>query len=86
MAEMTAVNAVPAKARSPRRSAAEPVFRILTFASALSVLAVLGGVIVALVAGALPALRAFGFGFSPAKPGTPSRSSSARSPRSTARS
>ena len=62
MAEMTAAHAV-ARVRGPRRSAAEPVFRALTFASAVSVLAVLGGVVAALVAGALPALRAFGFGF-----------------------
>ena len=62
MAEMTAL-AAPARARGPKRSAAEPLFRALTLASALSVLAVLGGVMVALVAGALPALRAFGFGF-----------------------
>ena len=62
MAEMTAL-AAPARARGPKRSAAEPAFRALTFASALGVLAVLGGVVAALVAGSLPALRAFGFGF-----------------------
>jgi phosphate transport system permease protein len=39
------------------------VFRALTFLFALLVLLILGGVIVALVEGALPALRTFGFSF-----------------------
>jgi phosphate transport system permease protein len=39
------------------------VFRALTFLFALLVLLILGGVIVALVGGALPALRTFGFSF-----------------------
>jgi phosphate transport system permease protein len=39
------------------------VFRWLTFLFALLVLLILGGVIAALVDGALPALRAFGFSF-----------------------
>ena len=38
-------------------------FRVLTRAAALTVLGVLAGVIVALVIGALPALRTFGLGF-----------------------
>src|SRR5262245_55498854 len=39
------------------------VFRILTRASALGVLILLGGVIISLIDGSLPALRAFGFNF-----------------------
>ena len=41
----------------------DTAFRALTFLFALLVLLILGGVIVALVDGALPALRAFGFSF-----------------------
>jgi phosphate transport system permease protein len=41
----------------------DAVFRTLTFLFALLVLLILGGVIVALVEGALPALRTFGFSF-----------------------
>ena len=41
----------------------DPIFRALTFAFALLVLLILGGVIISLVDGALPALRQFGFGF-----------------------
>ena len=41
----------------------DAVFRILTRSAAVSVLVILGGVIVALVSGALPALHAFGIGF-----------------------
>ena len=41
----------------------DPIFRTLTFGFALLVLLILGGVIVSLVDGALPALRQFGFGF-----------------------
>src|SRR5262245_34019990 len=39
------------------------VFRLLTLVAALAVLALLGGVIVALSVGAAPALSTFGFGF-----------------------
>jgi phosphate transport system permease protein len=42
---------------------ADTVFRILTRTCTLGVLVILGGVIVALVSGSLPALRAFGIGF-----------------------
>ncbi|CAL8978566.1 phosphate ABC transporter permease subunit PstC [Rhodoplanes serenus] len=38
-------------------------FRTITFAAAVSVLVILGGVIVALIEGALPALQAFGLDF-----------------------
>jgi phosphate transport system permease protein len=44
-------------------SIGDAVFRALTFLFAVFVLLILGGVIVALVEGALPALRTFGFGF-----------------------
>src|SRR5262245_58876971 len=39
------------------------IFRILTRASALAVLAILGGVMLSLLIGSLPALREFGFSF-----------------------
>lgn len=38
-------------------------FRLLTLASAVTVLLILGGVIASLIIGSLPAIRAFGFGF-----------------------
>jgi phosphate transport system permease protein len=44
-------------------SIGDPIFRALTFLFALLVLLILGGVIVALIDGALPALRTFGFSF-----------------------
>jgi phosphate transport system permease protein len=44
-------------------SVGDPIFRALTFLFALLVLLILGGVIVALIEGALPALRTFGFSF-----------------------
>ncbi len=46
-----------------RLRASDTVFRILTRAAAIAVLVILGAVILALVEGSLPALRAFGFGF-----------------------
>ena len=62
---------MPADIALPRISAAtsrfgaigDLVFRNLTFLFAFLVLLILGGVIVALVDGAIPALRAFGAGF-----------------------
>ena len=39
------------------------VYRWLTWAAAISVLVILGGVIISLIIGALPALREFGFSF-----------------------
>jgi phosphate transport system permease protein len=62
---------VPADIALPRISAAKSrfgaigdlVFRNLTFLFAFLVLLILGGVIVALIDGAIPALRAFGVGF-----------------------
>jgi phosphate transport system permease protein len=46
-----------------RGKLADPVFRGATTFFALLVLVILGGVIISLVHGALPALRAFGWGF-----------------------
>ena len=60
---------VEAAASLPRRRAlhrlrlGDRVFRVVTRAAALMVLAVLAGVIAALIAGSLPALRTFGAGF-----------------------
>jgi phosphate transport system permease protein len=62
---------VPADVALPRIAAAksrqgvvgDPIFRHLTFLFALLVLLILGGVIVALISGALPALRTFGISF-----------------------
>jgi phosphate transport system permease protein len=57
--------ALPRAAAAKGRSGAigDLLFRHLTFLFALLVLLILGGVIVALVAGALPALRTFGVSF-----------------------
>jgi phosphate transport system permease protein len=56
--------------RRPLRAAAlrrlrvsDAVFRVLTHSAAVMVLALLGGVIAALLTGAMPALRKFGLGF-----------------------
>src|SRR5215813_4270306 len=46
-----------------RQRAADRLFRLATLFFALLVLALLGGVIVALIEGAWPALQTFGFGF-----------------------
>jgi phosphate transport system permease protein len=50
-------------ARLRRLSGRDAIFQLLTRAAAVSVLIILGGVIVALVSGALPAFSAFGIGF-----------------------
>ena len=62
---MAAEIALPrANATTARRGAiGDVLFRYLTFLFALLVLLILGGVIVALVDGALPALRTFGISF-----------------------
>ena len=49
--------------RLDRLRIGDAAFRVLTRAAALTVLGVLAGVIIALVIGALPALRTFGLGF-----------------------
>jgi phosphate transport system permease protein len=55
---------VPPKARRTRHTGTgDAVFRAVTFLFAVLVLLILGGVIVALIEGALPALQKFGFGF-----------------------
>jgi phosphate transport system permease protein len=54
--------AARAKALS-RLRAIDIVFRVLTRLAALGVLILLGGVIISLIDGSLPALRAFGFNF-----------------------
>ena len=51
------------RARAQRLRLGDIIFRALTRAAALAVLLLLGGVIVSLLIGALPALREFGFGF-----------------------
>ncbi|MEW6272264.1 MAG: phosphate ABC transporter permease subunit PstC [Thermodesulfobacteriota bacterium] len=74
LARRSAVDvALPSTLEGPQTSArtkalarlrlTDAIFHHLTRAAALSVLAILGGVMVALLIGALPALRAFGPGF-----------------------
>jgi phosphate transport system permease protein len=56
--------AVVARAKALNRlRVADIVFRALTRAAAVGVLIILGGVIISLIDGSLPALRAFGFNF-----------------------
>lgn len=69
MAE-AALSATVARERSDHRlqrlrslRAGDAVFRIMTLSAACLVLLLLGGVIIALIKGSLPAFRAFGFGF-----------------------
>src|SRR5262245_2881334 len=55
---------VPSRARVlTRLRMGDTAFRLLTKAAAIGVLVILGGVMVSLVAGSLPALKAFGFNF-----------------------
>jgi phosphate transport system permease protein len=63
VAAETAVVARPASGKGRAGAAGDAIFRALTFLFALLVLLILGGVIVALIDGSLPALRAFGFSF-----------------------
>jgi len=59
-----AIDVLSPLARVARRyRAGDTAFRLLTLAFALFVLLILGGVMVSLVDGALPALRLFGWGF-----------------------
>jgi phosphate transport system permease protein len=69
MTEMT-ITANTAETTSNQKSTAlrrqrlnDAIFRVLTRASAIAVLVLLGGVMVSLVAGAWPAFSKFGFGF-----------------------
>ncbi len=60
----TAGSAAQSRSRAIRRFAAgDRLFRLLTQGSALIVLLILGGVIVSLIEGSLPAFQAFGLGF-----------------------
>src|SRR6516225_1901771 len=57
-------DAVAARAKALNRlRIADLLFRILTRAAAIGVLVILGSVIISLIDGSLPALRAFGVGF-----------------------
>src|SRR5215468_9453660 len=62
-------DAIPAGATAARARAlnklriTDVIFRVLTRASAIGVLVILGGVILSLLIGSLPALREFGFSF-----------------------
>ena len=55
--------ALPYKLQLRREARTEHVFRFMTLAAALLVLALLGGVLLALIYGGWPALRQFKFGF-----------------------
>jgi phosphate transport system permease protein len=60
------VSAIPSSSRAKaldRLRTGDVVFRIVTRAAAITVLALLGAVIVSLIDGSLPALRAFGLNF-----------------------
>jgi phosphate transport system permease protein len=62
-AEMT-TDRVAARSKAARRFAgSDNLFRNLTLGAAIIVLLILGGTIVSLIQGSLPAFRAFGFGF-----------------------
>src|SRR3974390_2266066 len=54
---------IPYQLRLRREARAESAFRLLTVASAILVLLLLGGVLLALLQGGWPALQAFKFGF-----------------------
>jgi phosphate transport system permease protein len=57
-------SAVEARAKAlSRLRTADMLFRVLTRAAAIAVLVILGGVIISLIDGSLPALRAFGLNF-----------------------
>ena len=56
--------AVAARAKAlSRLRTADTLFRVLTRAAAIGVLVILGGVIISLIDGSVPALRAFGLNF-----------------------
>jgi phosphate transport system permease protein len=60
---MTTANAAKRARALDRLRASDDIFRGLTFAAAIGVLALLSGVMISLAVGSLPAIRAFGFGF-----------------------
>src|SRR5882757_2072629 len=58
------LDAVSSRAKAlDRLRVGDAIFRLLTRAAAIGVLLILGGVILSLLIGALPALKAFGFNF-----------------------
>jgi phosphate transport system permease protein len=62
--ETAEVSAMTARAkRLDRLRSSDDVFSLLTLAAAVGVLVLLGGVIISLIYGSLPALQAFGFNF-----------------------
>jgi phosphate transport system permease protein len=68
MADIALTDASPARlsaraAHTARQGRGDARFRLLTWAAALSVLLIFAGVIVSLIIGAMPAIKAFGFGF-----------------------
>jgi phosphate transport system permease protein len=63
-ADAVEIDAVASRAKALNRlRVADIVFRALTRAAAIGVLIILGGVIISLIDGSLPALRTFGFNF-----------------------
>ena len=60
---MATTYTLPARRRLDRQRLQDAAFRILTRVFAFGVLLLLGGIVVALAVGALPAFRAFGWGF-----------------------
>src|SRR5258708_6171566 len=58
------LDAVSSRARAlDRLRVGDAIFRVLTRTAAIAVLLILGGVILSLLIGSLPALKAFGFNF-----------------------
>ena len=63
-ADAVETSAVASRAKALNRlRIADVLFRVLTRAAAIAVLVILGGVIISLIDGSLPALRAFGLNF-----------------------
>jgi phosphate transport system permease protein len=63
-ADAVETDAVASRAKALNRlRIADVLFRVLTRAAAIAVLVILGGVIISLIDGSLPALRAFGVNF-----------------------
>src|SRR5436309_14420370 len=61
--EGTVASAVRVRGQARRQQAQDRAFHLATLLFAVLVLVILGGIIVSLVDGALPALRKFGLGF-----------------------
>jgi phosphate transport system permease protein len=60
---MTTASDISVRRGPPREAALDPLFKALCFGAATMLLAALGGVVVMLFLGGLPALKAFGPGF-----------------------